>query len=545
MSHPGLKLVLLAATALTATAPAMARDGRDGRERGGRDRVRTEISPYIEFDQVALADLKSGDVLTYSVVAAGVDGSIATQRVQGQLSLRYERIIGYDDDIDDEDVISGIGRVGVTIARGLTIEAGALGARTRTDSRGAVPGSLVGNPDNISQVYSAYVGPTYSGQVGDLSVNAAYRVGYTKVEEKNALILAPGQAPVDLFDDSVSQSAAVSVGMQPGDLPFGWSVGAGWDREDADQLDQRFDAKHVRADVTLPVTPTLAVVGGVGYEDIEISERDALRDAVGVPLVDGNGRLITDPSSPRLLSYDDDGVIWDVGVLWRPSSRTSVEARIGRRYSSTTYYGSASYQPNENLGFNVSVYDEVTSYGSLLNDGLSRLSTTFRSYRNPIGGDLSGCAFGDGGAFCLNDALANSNSAAFRARGVTASVSAQENGWQYGAALGYSRYKYIAAFGGGQGQIDGIVDQNYFMTAQASRQLDERSGVSGSVYADFINPGLPGAGDVVAVGANAAYNRNIWRGLDATAAVGLDSYKQEDFDSALTASALLGLRYSF
>lgn len=534
MALPLRKCAWLATGALMlAATPAVARDG-----------ARTSISPYIELDQVVFGDLKNGgDVLTYSVVAAGVDGAIETRRAQAQVAMRYERIIGYDDDVDETDVISGIARGGYAITQGLSIEAGALGARTRTDVRGAVAENFVGNPDNVTQVYSLYAGPSYSDQFGDLTVNGDYRIGYTKVEEEDVVLAGQGQ-PVDLFDESVSHSASAAIGMQPGTLPIGWSVGAGYDREDADQLDQRFEGKYVRGDVTVPVSPTLALVGGVGYEDIEISERDAVRDGDGVPVVGSDGRLVTDKDSPRLLAYDQDGIIWDAGVLWRPSRRTSVEARVGRRYGSTTYFGNASYRPRENLAFNLAVYDEVTSYGSLLNDNLARLGTSFNTVRNPISGDLSGCAFGESDAFCFNDVLNSANSAAFRSRGVTGSVSAQSGGWELGGALGYSRQKYIAAITGGQGQLNGLVDENYFFVLQAQRALDERSSFGASAYANYIEPGL-GGGDVLSVGANAEYNRNIWRGLDALAAVGLDSVNQDDFESQLTASALLGLRYNF
>jgi len=51
--------------------------------------------------------------------------------------------------------------------------------------------------------------------------------------------------------------------------------------------------------------------------------------------------------------------------------------------------------------------------------------------------------------------------------------------------------------------------------------------------------------DVLGLGVNAAYYRQIFRGLSASAALGLDSFRQEDFDSELTGSALVGLRYSF
>src|SRR3546814_7643325 len=76
------------------------------------------------------------------------------------------------------------------------------------------------------------------------------------------------------YDDSLVHSASVSVGMQPGGRPFGWSVGAGYDREDASQLDQRYEAKYARADITVPVSANVALLGGVGYENIEIGRSE-------------------------------------------------------------------------------------------------------------------------------------------------------------------------------------------------------------------------------------------------------------------------------
>ena len=83
--------------------------------------------------------------------------------------------------------------------------------------------------------------------------------------------------PVDLFDDSVSHSANVRAGTRPGQpgLPVGLGVGAGYYQEDISNLDQRVRDAYVRGDVTVPVTPTLAVVCGAGIEDVEVSSRDA------------------------------------------------------------------------------------------------------------------------------------------------------------------------------------------------------------------------------------------------------------------------------
>lgn len=514
--------------------------------RGGRQGPRVDVTPYIEAQQVIVADLKNGgDVLTYSTVAAGIDASIATRQAEAQVSLRYERRIGYDNGVADQDNVTGLARGSLALTRNFSVEAGGVAARTRVDGRGAAPTNLVGNPDNVTQVYSVYAGPTFTSQVGDLSVNAAYRAGYTKVESQNNIVLPAGQQRFDQFDNSVSQVATASVGMQPGLLPIGWTVSGSWQHEDAGQLDNRFDGKFARADVTIPISPYFAVVGGVGYENITISERNAVRDTAGNPVVGSDGQLVTDAASPRLIAYQTDGLIWDVGVSWRPSPRTSFEARYGRHYGSDSYTGSLSYQPGRDWAVNVSVYDAVSGFGSSLNDSLASLPTQFRSSRNPLSGDISGCAFGQTGGFCLDSALQYASSAAFRQRGVSVAFSGTNGSWDSGLAVGYNQRKFIASRLGGQAQIDGLKNDNYYAVAYLGTNIDRRTRFESNVYASYFDPGVVGAPDTLSTGANAALYRQIIRGLSASAAVGLDSYKQEDFDSELTASALLGLRYSF
>jgi hypothetical protein len=511
-----------------------------------RARPRVDITPYIEVQQVLFADLNGGrDILTYTTVAAGVDAAIATRRAQAQISLRYERIIGYDSNVQDQDFVSGIARGSVAVTRNLSVEAGGFAGRSSIDGRGSARTNIQPFSDNVTQVYSVYAGPSFTGQVGELGVNAAYRVGYTKVQDVNAGPLPLGQAPIDVFDDSVSQTITASVGMQPGTLPFGWTVSGAYTREDASQLDSRFEGAFVRGDVIVPVTATLAAVGGIGYEKITISERDALRDGSGIPLVGPGGRLLTDPNAPRLNAYESDGIIWDAGVLWRPSRRTSLEVRYGRRYDSQTYYGSFSYAPNDRTGVNVSVYDSVSGFGGALNNAINALPTQFQSSRNPLTGDINSCAFSATGGSCLNNALRTASSAAFRSRGVQASLSTISGPWSSGLAAGYNRRKFLASSLGGQGQISGLVDENYFLSGFVGRELDRRSSISTNVFANYNDPGQAGAANSYGFGANAAYNRNIWRGLSATAAVGIDTFEVENFSKDVTASALLGLRYSF
>ena len=270
-----------------------------------------------------------------------------------------------------------------------------------------------------------------------------------------------------------------------------------------------------------------------------------MRDGAGIPIVDNKGRYVTDPTAPRLIAWQNDGVIWDVGVLWRPSPRTSLEARYGRRYGSDTYYGSFSYQPGRDWAANVSVYDTVSGFGGMINDSLSNLPTQFRSTRNPLSGDIGSCAFSaTGGSQCLNDALGTASGAAFRQRGITASFAGTSGGWDTGFAVGYSHRKFLTSNLGAQSVLYRTADENYFAVASLGRTLDERTRFDTNVYVNYFDPGYSGT-NVLSTGANAALYRQIIRGLTASAAVGLDAYRPDNFDSELTASALLGLRYSF
>jgi hypothetical protein len=511
--------------------------------------ARTKVSPYLEVNQVLTADLKgSNDVVTYSAIAAGVDATVSNARSEFQINYRYERRIGWGDDIGDSDIHTGLARGAFQIIpKTLSIEAGAIATRARNDIRGAAPTLLLGNVDNVTQVYSAYAGPTLTTQVGPINVGAAYRIGYTKAEA-GGFTPAAGQPRLDNFNDSLNHLATASVGMESGILPFGWTVSGAYERDDAGQLDQRFESKGVRGDVVLPVSPNLALVGGVGYEKIEASQRAPLLDAAGDPQVDSRGRFITNPASPRLLSYDQDGIYWDAGVLWKPSRRTSLEARVGRRYGSWSYTGSLSYQMSSATAFQVSVYDDVQTFGQQFANGLSQLPTSFSTSTNPLLPQFGGCTFGTGNAGaggCLNDTLQAVNSSVYRSRGITALMSTSRGPWNAGIGVGYNRRTFAAPNLGAGFTVDGLSDESWFGQGQVGYEIDDRSDVSGAVFASYYNSAIANAGGVLSTGATAAYRRTFGRRLSATAAIGLYTSKIDGFESDLTASALLGARYQF
>ena len=507
------------------------------------------VQPYIEAAQVVTAELEPGDdVVTYSRVAAGVDAGFGSRYSEGSVSLRYERRIGYDDSVADTDTITGLARASLALAGpSVTLEAGGLAARTRVENSGATSiGGFGADDDSTTQVYSVYAGPAVQTQVGVAEVTGAYRVGYTRVESPDAIVNAPGAEPVDIFEDSLTQNAAVRVGVAPDTvLPVGVGVGAGWNRQDVSNLDQRIDDKHIRADVTVPVSPNVALVGGVGYEDVTVSSRDAVRDADGNPVRGPDGRFLTDESAPRQIAYETDGLIWDVGVMWRPSRRTSLTAGVGRRYGSTTYYGSLSYSPNANSGLAVSAYDGINSFGGQVVGALEELGTDFEALRNPITGNIGNCVAGTSGNNCALARLGSIQSAVFRNRGIAASYGASYGRTSFGFGAGYDRRSFIAADDTVLALADGVVDENFWLAAYAARELDRQSQLSVGTALNKYVSGFDNAADSFGYSINMAYDRNFLEGLSGTAAVGLDGVSRENLPDYAGASALVGLRYTF
>lgn len=544
MINRSFKLACVA-SAFALPGTAMAQDYGQTEQRSEERAGRVEVTPYIEAAQVLAAELSPGnDTVTYTRLAAGVDADINGRNTVGGISLRYERRIGYGDNTVDGDYFSGLARVSAALVpRTLTFEAGGLAARSRFEGDSVNP--LIPDDDNqTTDIYSIYGGPTLTTQIDKAAVSAGYRVGYTRVEQADVGIA--NNAAIDVFDDSVTHNASASIATRPGDyLPVGLTISGGYAQEDISNLDQRVRDAAVRADVTVPVSRTFALVGGIGYEDVEVSSRDAVRDVNGAPVIDNNGRFVTDKTSPRQIAFETDGLIWDAGVSWRPSNRTALEARVGRRYGGTTYYGTFAYQPNSRQSFNVSVYDAVNGFGGQINNALNDLGTDFQVNRNAVTGDITNCAGSLEGGNCLTGLLGGVRSAAFRSRGGQATFAQQVDNLSLGVGVGYDRRKFLAAQNTVLGAADGIVDESYYLSAFANARLDQRSALNTNVYANWFDSGFDPAGDATILGANAGYYRNLIAGLEASLAVSVDGINREQLEDIWTASAQLGFRYSF
>ena len=509
---------------------------------------RAHVTPYIELGQLLSADLNGGDVVTYTNLAAGVNAQVRTTRVEGQISYRYEHRFGWDDRIGGGDVHSGLARGAYRVTPELTIDGGALATRSRADIRGAAPAVLVGDVGNISQIYSAYIGPMLSTQAGPVRIGAGYRLGYTRVETPGFGGVAPNQPRLDYFSDSWNQMATFSASTRPGTvLPVGLSLNSTFERDDAGQLAQRYQGWSVRGDVLKPISPYVALTAGVGYERIETSQRDAAVDAAGRPLVDADGRFVTAPDGARRIAYRTDGVYYDAGVIWRPDRRTSVEGHVGQRYGSLSVTGLARYQAARHLMVQAAVYDGIQTFGRQLRTGLSNLPTNFIAERDVFAQQFSGCVFSANGTApggCLNDVLQSVQTAAYRARGADAMVSLARGRSTLGLGIGYSRRSLLAPEGAPGIITYGVDDQSWYAQIFFGRTLSPNSGLNLNGFVNYYASRLAGAEDVVSLGSTASYFRNFGR-IGTTASVGLYHFTVGDLTNALSAQALIAARYQF
>ncbi|MEO0590055.1 MAG: preprotein translocase subunit YajC [Pseudomonadota bacterium] len=529
---------LVSLTSLALSAPVAAQPTQ---EQGAT----STTQPYIEVNQILTAELTPGDdVLTFTQIAAGVDTTVQGKNSVASVSVRYERNFGYGDAVDS-DTISGVARGSLAIVpQALTLEAGALASRARIDGGGGVSSNPLVAEDSTSDIYSLYAGPTIATRAGALDLTASAFVGYNRIEANDAIVNEEGDA-LDVFDESVTYSGQVRAGTRAGDaLPVGVGVGAGAFQEDVNTLDQRVRDLYVRGDVTVPLSDSFAVVGGVGYEDVEVSSRDAVRDENGDPVIGDDGRFVTDESAPRQIAFDVDGLIWDVGVQWRPSRRTSLTATVGRRYDSTTYYGNFSYIPDSRSAFSINVYDGLTGFGGGLTNSLSGLSADFDATRNALTGDFTGLVTGDEGATGLG-LLGSTRSAVSRGRGGVVSYQRTIGRLNAAIAAGYDRRTFIGAEGTVLEEIDGLRDESYYVIGALSSSLGQSGALTTNAYVNWFTSEVNNS-DLTAYGASAAYNRTLTGNLSARAAVAVDyfdsEFSEEDFAAA---SALLGLRLDF
>ena len=208
--------------------------------------------------------------------------------------------------------------------------------QNRTDTGRGVftnfgPGTFLGGVgDNISVTGERTTVTTYGlspylvQRLGDWA-DAELRFGYDDVSESDE------DEPVDgsrRTTDSTSQRyyAKIESGSRFNELP--WS--ATFERRDIDYENADSTTfQELLGTVGFVYSPELSLVGSLGHED----------------------------NSFRSAGDAGSGIIWDVGVRWTPSGRTTLEATYGRRFFGDRYFFNLSHE-SRRTKWHLS-YDEV------------------------------------------------------------------------------------------------------------------------------------------------------------------------------------------
>lgn len=509
----------------------------------------TRIRPYVEVDQMADWQLDNGgNVDAYTTVSAGFDANVRSRDIEGQASYQYQRYIPWSKKGSSSDVHDGLARFrGDLLHNQLTVEGGAIASRTRIDNRGAGIGLFGGNP-NTSQLYGAYAGPHFRTKVGKLEYNAGYEFGYIGVDSAAITTLPAGQPVLDRYGHSTSHNATMSIGMATGDLPFGWTLTGGWIHENVSQLSQRYNGKYARLDTVLPVGPTFALLGGIGYEDLAISQRQPLVDITGNPVINSKGRYVLDPTLPRATAYATDGVTWDVGFTWKPTRRTSLEVVGGRRYGARAITGTFHHELTKRVSFEAGYYDAIDSFGRSITRQLASLPTSFVTERNPFTGTFGNCVFGNqpGSGGCFGNAMQSATTANFRSHGAYGVLSGRTGPWIFGAGVDYVRQKFIAPratttfF-----NINGTDNRILTTELEVSRSLSSNSTMSAGLQANWYKSGLANSPNVRELSLSGTYRRSFTEHVIGYGSLGLYNDRINGQGSSTHAYAGLGLRYQF
>lgn len=532
-----------------------ARGGGDGRSTysppGGaqkKARRRTKITPYLEIDQSVYDQVQpQAPAVTYTTLAAGADISINSHRTTGNATIRYEHHFSETHSSRSSDTITGLARTTTELVpRTVTFDFGGLATQTSINSGGSTLVNPIDRYGSIYRIWSLYGGPSLSTHAGILGIKAAYLAGYNEVDQIHSYVPPGGTQPIDLFGHSVVQQAQGSVGVRPHEiLPFGVMLNGAWMREDTSNLDQRLIDEHIGVQITQPITRDAAIVGNVGWERVQVAHRDAVRDSTGAPVVGANGQYVINRGAPRKIAYDNDGLTWDVGVVWRPSKRTYASASVGQRYDSTTYYGQFIHAPNSRSTISVSVFDGIYGFGSSLTTTLTQVPTDFAAVRDPFSGNVGGCVQGATGGTCLSGVLGSANSLAFRAHGINAAYGLTVGKLGFNIGGGWFSRRFIGAEGTILASQNNALDQTYYASGGVSGPIDRKTRFYVNGFASLYRTSSSVYGDTANWGANGSLVRQLSDRLVGSASVEILGVNPQIAPDEVEMLGQVGLRYNF
>lgn len=483
--------------------------------------ARSQVHPYLEIGQVVTADLEpQGPALTYSQATMGVDVTQRGVRSEAQLSYRYERIIGWGAAKGQQSRHIGFARASANaVPNLLDVEVGALATQVRNSLDGPSPSLLPVDRQQLTQLYSTYAGAQLRPSLGPLSARARYYVGYTRADVRQS-----GAATSDVrFGSALAQDALASVGMAPGILPFGWSLSGSWAREDQSSLSQYITSRTLRGEIVLPLLPNLAVTAGVDHG----------WNRVGQKSVGG-----ANPVPPKLL-YVWDGRGWDAGVYWRPSARTSVQARYGRRHGSDLVLIDATWEASQHSYVSAQVYDQEQSFGLLVTRQMAGLPRGFEFDATAFQDAASACAFGrEQAGGCLNAVVSSPRLGIFRARGGDVTWSIRGRYWDIGLGVGALERTFLMK----AAAEPAFRDIAYYGQLNIGYQLSRRTNFSSNVAVSLFDDDQGGEAQSLRTSLSLAHY--ISRRWSARGAIGLVQTWSQARDR-LSAWGQASLRYAF
>ena len=508
---------------------------------------RLTIRPYIEAGEVADWGISPRtQVLTYTEVAVGVDAQVNGNNTVGSVSLRYQRNIGYGQQ-SSGDSVTGLARMATAIVPGaLRMDYGLMATRANISASGAASPNVAGVNLASNQIYSAFAGPTLRTHMGLAEVDAHYRVGYTKVGSPDFGAVAPGQSTPNAFSHSWSQDAGGAITFKPHEpLPVGVGIDGNWSQENDSLLGQRTVDEHIHGTLTVPITHTLAVIGGVGYEHDRVESYNAQVDASGNPVLSANGQYIANTAAGRQIAFDTSGLIWDAGVVWKPGPRTALEMHYGKRYGSDGAWGTFSWHPDARQSFNLQVNDTLSGFGGSLSSALAGAPTEFTVIPNPTAANIGSCVAALQGGGCIAAVLGSVAAPVYHDQSVSGTYGLNFGRLQTGLGFGYDRRTLITGSNNVLGSVNGQRDQYYWVAAYASEKLSPRSNLLASVNLYRFNSGAGSAGDSTSVHAGGTYQYNFTQHLTASASLAVDGVNLESLNDSWAASGALNMRYSF
>jgi hypothetical protein len=521
---------------------------------------------------------------SWNEIAAGLQTSVDTDRIDFDLRYRYGHRIPISGGVVDDSRHSGSGLLRSEILRDL-LYLDAQGAATLLST--SVGGQIDpdGDDPRQQQTFSASLQPALRRQFGQLLVNLRYSYGIFEVDGRSTP-LRVGR-PYDLNQafaigaaDTRNQSASLSIGNAGRSDRLRWRVVGEYQRDAIEQLDQRFTSKRVTADAEYAATRTIGLIGNIGYEDILDRQDGVLLDGTGLPILDGAGLVQLDPAQPVVTNFDTSGLTYEAGFRLSPSRRTNFIARAGKRFGDFTASGSFELRLTRGIRMFATYSESINNFGrlftTLFTDPVSGVITPIGSFtgggqRAPLGSTT--CAFGLDAAtgscrFNLTQVAANATfkdqtAALTLARGGEGAVETARTLRFTGAVSGfYTRRNYLGRQPAGVPadatpfSLAGAVDTSYGVSLAGEQRLGNDGTATFDMRVQRNEYGLSRDGKDVLATAQLRYDKAIGRSLGIFAtAFATQRWVDDDAGTAVSnrldlierksATVSVGLRYLF